>query len=103
MTALTNIVRKELRELLGRRLRKLVLFGSRARGDYNDDSDTDVAVVVDDLDRVSKEHILQMIAELELEHLYPISALVIDSKEYARLLKSERRLALDIEREGVPL
>ena len=34
----------ELRALYGPRLERVVLFGSRARGDFRDDSDYDVAV-----------------------------------------------------------
>lgn len=47
----TLAVLTEFRERLavrfGERLRGLVLFGSRARGDYRDDSDADVAVFLD--------------------------------------------------------
>ena len=36
---------RKLRERFGRRYVRLILFGSRARGDYEPDSDADVAVV----------------------------------------------------------
>jgi uncharacterized protein len=36
-----------LREKLGSRLHEVWLFGSRARGDHNDDSDYDILVVAD--------------------------------------------------------
>lgn len=38
----------ELRALYGPRLERVVLFGSRARGDFRDDSDYDVAVFLHD-------------------------------------------------------
>jgi predicted nucleotidyltransferase len=41
--------RTALDELYGRRLERVVLFGSRARGDANPDSDYDVAVFLDDV------------------------------------------------------
>jgi predicted nucleotidyltransferase len=34
------------------RLRRVVLFGSRARGDHRNDSDWDVAIFLDDYDRL---------------------------------------------------
>ena len=37
-------LRRRLTEIYGRRLARVVLYGSRARGDWNDESDSDVAV-----------------------------------------------------------
>jgi predicted nucleotidyltransferase len=45
-----------LREFYGERLVKLVLFGSRARGDYESDSDIDILAVF----RTSKEEAEKM-------------------------------------------
>lgn len=81
----------------------MVLFGSRARGDYSEDSDVDVAILVQGLTREMKNRILEAVAEFELEYLFPISALVLSEEEFEHLKSRERRIALDIEREGVPL
>ncbi len=56
-------------DLLGERMLKLVLFGSRARGDYSPESDIDIAVVVRELTRDMKEKMLDVVAEIELKHL----------------------------------
>jgi hypothetical protein len=88
---------------LGDRLVRLVLFGSRARGDYDSDSDIDIAVVVKGLQRDEKMSILDEIAEVELEHLVPVSTFIVSQEEYNRLLERERRIALDIKERGVPL
>lgn len=92
-----------LRALLGDRLVRLVLFGSRARGDYRSDSDMDVAMVVRDLAPALKKGILDLIAELELKHDTPLSVLVLSEDQFNHLKQRERRIALDIEREGIPL
>jgi uncharacterized protein len=42
--------RAALNELYGKRIERVVLFGSRARGDAHPDSDYDVAVFLKDLD-----------------------------------------------------
>ncbi len=48
-------LKRELEALYGERLKGLYLFGSRARGDAEPDSDVDVAVVLDHVDSVFEE------------------------------------------------
>lgn len=40
-------LKKELQALYGPRLKKVLLYGSRARGDFREDSDYDVLVVLE--------------------------------------------------------
>lgn len=75
-----------LKNLLGDQLVNIVLFGSIARGDYHNQSDIDLAVIVRGLTRKQKHQILDKVAELELEHLMPIS-LVVFSEDDFNLLK----------------
>ncbi len=96
-------LKKKLVHLLGPQALKMVLFGSRARGDYSENSDLDVAILVRGLTREMKRRILDQVAEIELEYLLPISVLVFSEDEFERLKKRERRIAIDIEREGIPL
>ena len=96
-------LKESLRRLLGDRLLKIVLFGSRARGDSDQDSDYDVAVIVRGLTIELKHQILDRVAEIELEYLTPLSILVLSEVEFERLKAKERRIALDIEREGIPI
>ena len=92
-----------LKTRLGTSLEKLVMFGSRARGDYNEESDIDIAVIVNGLDRNLKKEVIDLVADIELEYLVPLSTLVLSSQAHKVLMQRERRIALDIEREGVPL
>jgi hypothetical protein len=96
-------LKRRLENLLGADGFRMILFGSRARGDYGDDSDVDVAILVPELTREMKNRILEEVAEFELEHLFPISALILSEDEFNRLKMRERRIALDIDREGIPL
>ena len=96
-------LKESLGSFLGDRLLRMVLFGSMAKGDYNDESDADVAIIIRGLTRELKNKVLDKVAEVELNHLMPISALIFSEDEFNRLKKRERRIALDIEREGVLL
>lgn len=96
-------LKESLESFLGDQLVSMVLFGSMVRGDHHDDSDIDVAVIVHGLTWKLKGQILDKVAELELEHHMPLSVLVLSEEEFNRLKKRERRIALDIEREGIPL
>lgn len=103
----TDLVLSELKNrlytLLGSRLKRLVLFGSRARGDWDRNSDIDIAVIVEGLSRDLKMRILDEVADVELEHLQPLSTLILSEETFAELLQRERRIALDIKNEGVPI
>jgi uncharacterized protein len=98
-----GLLKNRLTELLGERLRRIVLFGSKARGDFDEDSDLDLAILVHDLDRQSKRQIIDVVAEVELELLTVLSTLVMSTSDFERMKKREIRLAEDIEREGIPL
>ena len=70
---------------------KIVLFGSRARGDYKVTSDIDLAV----LDKVSREEQYKIMNEIDLLDIaYKIDIVFIDSNTKEELIES-------IKREGV--
>jgi len=96
-------LKESLETFLGDRLLRMILFGSIARGDYTGESDIDVAIIIRGLTRELKHQILDRVAEVELNHLMPVSALLLSEEEFNRLKKRERRIALDIEGEGIPL
>lgn len=96
-------LKQALKDLLGDRLIRVSLFGSRARGDYRGDSDMDVAMIVRALTPKGKKEILDLVAELELKYDTPLSVLVFSEEQFQNLKQRERRIALDIEREGIPL
>ena len=47
---------EEIRKIYGSHLRKVILYGSYARGDYREDSDVDVMILVDLTDMEIKEY-----------------------------------------------
>ncbi|MEM5828357.1 MAG: nucleotidyltransferase domain-containing protein [Candidatus Aenigmatarchaeota archaeon] len=84
---------------------KIILFGSRARGDYREDSDYDILIVTkNDLEKEKKEKFLSTI-EVELIKLLevPIDLILIDKKSYEEDSKYVGYLYYWVEKEGVVL
>jgi hypothetical protein len=96
-------LKSRLQEVTGDRLIKMVLYGSRARGDYSEDSDTDIAIIVRGLTREMKRRLLSSVAEVEFDYLRSLSTLILSEEDFLLLKKRERRIALDIDREGIPI
>ncbi len=96
-------LKKFLTSRLGEKLVTFVLYGSRARCDHEAQSDIDVAIIVRELTRVDKSEILDMVAELEMKYLIPLSTLVLSKEDFESLKARERRIAFDIEKDGISL
>jgi predicted nucleotidyltransferase len=93
--------RAALDEVYGERIERVVLFGSRARGDARSDSDYDVAVFLKDLDGFGKE--AGTLAEIETDILSDtgmvINALPLQAGSYRErtgLMQELRRDGLDL-------
>jgi hypothetical protein len=96
-------LKRSLENLLPPQRFKMMLFGSRARGDYFDESDVDIAILVRGLTREMKNQILNKVAEIELAFLLPLAVVVFSEEEFDHLKRRERRIAVDIDSEGIPL
>ncbi|MBI5478931.1 MAG: nucleotidyltransferase domain-containing protein [Deltaproteobacteria bacterium] len=95
--------RQGLAARFGPRLRDLRLFGSHARGEARPESDVDVLVLVDELTRAERREIIDLAADLDLEEFVGLAPLAMSTAHFQRLRALEAGLALDLEREGVPL
>ena len=93
--------RAALDEVYGARLARVVLFGSRARGDQRPDSDYDVAVFLKELpDRWAE---LDRLAGLRVKFIDEAGAF-FDAKPYSVTAYRERSpLMHEIRREGINL
>jgi uncharacterized protein len=88
-----------LQELYGERLKGLYLFGSYARGEAREDSDIDVAMVLDDFDSANSEisRTGALVADLSLEHECVVSLIPVRESDL-RVRRSP--LLLNLRREG---
>jgi predicted nucleotidyltransferase len=99
-TAIEEIKRSVL-DLVGGRLKLFSVFGSKARGDFDPESDVDLAIVVEGLEGEMKRRIIDRVVDSEMEHLVVVSSLVLSLENFVDLRRRERRIALDIEHEGI--
>ena len=98
-------VYKNIGDIIGEPLRDVILFGSYARGDYDEESDIDIAVIIDQ-DRAAlrkyQEQLIRMASDFSLNEDVLLSVCCIPQKEY-----NEYRDALpfyrNIHTEGVRL
>ena len=90
-----------LRERLGSRVREVVLFGSRARGDARHDSDYDDVVVVDRRTADAREAILAIEVDLMERFGSLVACLLRDEREWEA--SRGMPIGLNMAREGVPL
>ena len=93
--------RVALDKLYGTRIDRVVLYGSRARGDAHVDSDYDVAVFITDLaDRWSE---LKRLADIETDFLYATGAVVNALPFRADSYQDRTPLMHEIRRDGLDL
>jgi len=81
--------------------KKVVFFGSRARGDFSGASDLDVLVVISNIE--VKNDVIRLLHDIELEYDVPLSPVIFTSKEYEKNKELNSSFIENIEREGIVL
>ena len=97
-TAALAELKPRLGELFGGRLERMVLFGSRARGEGHEDSDLDVLVLVAGVSAAERRAVIDIAFDLERRFGLAISPLVRDPAK-----PIGAALAAEIARDGAPL
>lgn len=94
---------QEIRSRYGDRVLQIILFGSRARGGGNEESDMDVAVIITANDPVLRRRLYDIATELWLDSEIKISPLILSEEEFQSYLKMKRGIAITIQKEGISL
>jgi predicted nucleotidyltransferase len=93
-------MKKGLTELYGQRLMAVYLFGSYARGDYNENSDLDVMIVLDTYKSYWDELVCsaELASDLSLEYDVTISRMIMTEEQWK---KGDLPVLMNIRVEGV--
>lgn len=96
-----NRFRAALDEAYGQRIERVVLFGSRARGDAKPDSDYDVAVFLHDLRGFGEES--RRLAAIETDILFETGAIINALPLPAGAYRNRTGLMSELRRDGLDL
>lgn len=98
--ALEEFKDRVLRVLSGR-IELIQLFGSKARGDYEDGSDLDVLLVLREASDDDDDVVSDLAFDVLLEHSVFISPLVLSEEKHKELARHPFSVVRDIEKDGV--
>jgi uncharacterized protein len=95
--------RAALGKIYGDRIERVVLFGSRARGDARPDSDYDVLVFLRDFDLASRHREMGRISEITAGIIQDTGELISALPYPAGSYRAKTPLMHDVRREGIDL
>ncbi len=92
--------KKEIEKLYGDRLKQIILYGSHARGDFTEESDIDLLIVLEGKVVPGKEidRMIDIITEINLKYGVLISVYPVSEKDYEEV---NSPLLINVRREGV--
>ena len=106
MMAMEKIILEQLKDMLAKRFRlhKLIVFGSRARGDADPDSDLDIVVILEDAPtEAERDYVSDCAWEAGLEHGIVIVPFVFDRGYWEKGPIRHSLFAKAVREEGVPV
>ena len=94
---------EDLRNTLGNEIIKIVLFGSRTRGDFREESDIDIFILV----REKTSDIIDKVGDLTADYIFngdiPLSPVLYDLFEYQKNKELGSFFFENVEKEGISL
>ena len=94
---------QRLRSRFGEKVAEIRIFGSYSRGEAHEESDVDIAVVLDSIDWATRREVIDLATEVGLDRGLHLSPTLFDRETFDRWRRQERALVIDILSEGIPV
>ena len=94
---------RAVRERHGQAVIDIRLFGSHARSGAHEESDVDIAVVLEEAGWETRRAVIDLAADIGLAHDLVLSPTVFDRHTWERWRAQDRPLTRDIEHDGIRL
>ncbi|MBL7163771.1 MAG: nucleotidyltransferase domain-containing protein [Anaerolineales bacterium] len=101
--AAINSFLKRLQNEHGDRVFDSVLFGSKARGDSQPESDIDILLIVDHEDWRFRHQISDIASGIALEYDVLIGSFIIAQERWEQMKRERFSLCENVARDGIPL
>lgn len=98
--ALTEF-KETLNNIFKNRIKTMLLYGSKARGDYNRASDIDVFILIEEGDFEVRDKIVDISYDIFLKYEVLISPRVINMNEYVILNRWQTAFIKNLQRDGI--
>src|SRR3972149_1229472 len=94
-----------VRKKLGNRIKQIILFGSRARGDFTEGSDYDFLIVLYEREKKFQEIVLDETGEIMDKYDALIGYIVCDEHEWEKKKKKKKKFpkGVNIKKEDIEL
>lgn len=99
---LLQLYRTDLETALGSHIKKVILYGSYARGDFKKDSDIDIIILVDTEDfKLFEDTIFNLTYDFNVNHNSEIMP-IVQNFEHFNYWKNAYMFYRNISKEGIP-
>ncbi|MER3524597.1 MAG: hypothetical protein C4326_11185 [Ignavibacteria bacterium] len=98
-----NAFSRRLRKVLGKQVVSVLLFGSKARGDFHKDSDTDIFILLRSKKNNADDKIAQVTAEILDDYDIVLSPVSYDRREREMNLAMHSFFFEAVMKEGIPI
>ncbi len=92
-----------LRAEFGDEIERVILYGSKVRGDFDEESDIDLFLVVRALDPQIEDALTRLSVDMDLKYDLLLSDFIATHERYARMAKIQEPLYQNLQAEGVDL
>lgn len=92
---------KELRAFSKKNIKQILLFGSKARGDFTKESDLDIFVLAEEVDSTLRRQTARIVNRLLLKYGILISPRLIPELRYSYQKRLQTGFIKNVERDGI--